>query len=838
MAITTRKTSAAGVVNKDAPLTNEEMDQNFIELVQGKSDVGHDHEIADVNGLQSALDGKAASSHPHTIANVTGLQAALDGKAAASHGHDWGDISGKPTTATRWPSWSEVSSKPTSFTPASHTHPVSQITGLGTAATKDVGTDDGNVMEVGAFGIGKVLNYNPDITLEAQHIDGLGSASHGNRVPIDGPDPYIGKVLYIGNATWGTQLWFSYNEGKAWFRNKETGKPYEPWKEFIHTGNIRTSLGYSIYPVSQKLVTEQLAAKANSSHTHPWAQVTGQPATATRWPTWSEVTSKPSLVETSRTISAGNGLSGGGSLASNRTISLGTPSTITGSSTNSVASSSHTHAISLNASDVGAVNSVGGDWDVYDCSAGDHSTGTDHVLILCPVSGNHNVIGSLWMERSSGHYSASKVDIIYSTSNDGTNRSAQLSVLQNGYREGTYSLVEITVGGTDFVALRRTGSQYFLTKAFFSGHTTYKGVNARTWYATGDVTLKSTIGLTGGYVVYGGSIEGNGSGLTNLNASRLTSGTIPTSRLPASALIGDTTYSAGIGLSLSGTTFSVTNPFNPSGTYSGLRAQGTTKADVGLGNVPNWSGSTSTSLGTSNTVIPSQGAVKSYVDSGLSGKANSSHNHSWSNITSGVPATATRWPTWSEVTSKPSTFTPSSHNHSGANITSGTIPTARGVLGTSTASGLMRHNGSSQTNGAFYSGTTNPNTTGQRMNYQGALYVGLLWSSSNVTAYSDARVKTDLRRIDKALDKVCAINGYTYKRTDIDCPRKAGVIAQEVLEVLPEVVTQDKEGNKHYSVEYGSMVALLIEAIKEQQKQIDALKPWYKKLYEWVKEKF
>ena len=49
-----------------------------------------------------------------------------------------------------------------------------------------------------------------------------------------------------------------------------------------------------------------------------------------------------------------------------------------------------------------------------------------------------------------------------------------------------------------------------------------------------------------------------------------------------------------------------------------------------------------------------------------------------------------------------------------------------------------------------------------------------------------------------------------------------GVIAQEVKEVLPEVVQQDSEGK--YSVAYGNMVGVLIEAVKEQQKQIDELK--------------
>lgn len=47
----------------------------------------HTHTIANITGLQNALNGKAASSHTHTIANVTGLQAALDGKSNTNHGH-------------------------------------------------------------------------------------------------------------------------------------------------------------------------------------------------------------------------------------------------------------------------------------------------------------------------------------------------------------------------------------------------------------------------------------------------------------------------------------------------------------------------------------------------------------------------------------------------------------------------------------------------------------------------------------------------------------------------------------------------------------------------------
>lgn len=68
--------------------------------LDGKQPVGsyaqqvHGHVIGDISGLQSALDGKAALSHTHTIAQVTGLQSALDGKAALSHTHNIADVTG------------------------------------------------------------------------------------------------------------------------------------------------------------------------------------------------------------------------------------------------------------------------------------------------------------------------------------------------------------------------------------------------------------------------------------------------------------------------------------------------------------------------------------------------------------------------------------------------------------------------------------------------------------------------------------------------------------------------------------------------------------------------
>jgi hypothetical protein len=106
---------------------------------------------------------------------------------------------------------------------------------------------------------------------------------------------------------------------------------------------------------------------------------------------------------------------------------------------------------------------------------------------------------------------------------------------------------------------------------------------------------------------------------------------------------------------------------------------------------------------------------------------------------------------------------------------------------------------------------------------------GNMTVAGDVTAYSDARVKENVKTIENALDKTLALRGVSYNRTDSDDTKtKIGVIAQETLEIVPEVVNQDNSGM--YNVSYGNMAALFIEAIKEQQAQIEELKLEIKKL--------
>jgi len=119
------------------------------------------------------------------------------------------------------------------------------------------------------------------------------------------------------------------------------------------------------------------------------------------------------------------------------------------------------------------------------------------------------------------------------------------------------------------------------------------------------------------------------------------------------------------------------------------------------------------------------------------------------------------------------------------------------------------------TNGNTLLGTTSDN--GER------LYVsGSIRATGTITANSDLTLKKNLLRIENALEKVEQINGYTYEFKEDDSKRHAGVIAQEIQTVLPEIVNKGNDGI--LGVEYGNISALLIEAIKEQQTQINELK--------------
>ena len=114
---------------------------------------------------------------------------------------------------------------------------------------------------------------------------------------------------------------------------------------------------------------------------------------------------------------------------------------------------------------------------------------------------------------------------------------------------------------------------------------------------------------------------------------------------------------------------------------------------------------------------------------------------------------------------------------------------------------------------------------------------GEIRATGSITSYySDARLKDFKGTIKNALDKVLALNGYYFTENEKakelgynDDSLQVGVSAQEVESVLPEIVVEapintNIPGADYKTVHYEKLVPLLIEAIKEQQKQIEELK--------------
>jgi hypothetical protein len=108
-------------------------------------------------------------------------------------------------------------------------------------------------------------------------------------------------------------------------------------------------------------------------------------------------------------------------------------------------------------------------------------------------------------------------------------------------------------------------------------------------------------------------------------------------------------------------------------------------------------------------------------------------------------------------------------------------------------------------------------TPGYELDVTGAIY-----ASGDITALSDRRYKQDIQPLEGCLDKISKLSGYSYTRTDYkEGERQIGLIAQEVAEVIPEAVSYDKE-NDRYGLNYGCLVAPLIEAIKVLNAKLEA----------------
>ena len=147
------------------------------------------------------------------------------------------------------------------------------------------------------------------------------------------------------------------------------------------------------------------------------------------------------------------------------------------------------------------------------------------------------------------------------------------------------------------------------------------------------------------------------------------------------------------------------------------------------------------------------------------------------------------------------------------------------IINNNTKIGKISTDGSINfTSGSFNLGNGS-NTVNGNLTVNGFLSASTITCSGDIIAFStsDERLKDNIARIDDPLAKVLSISGNTFDWNEKSnkSGHDVGVIAQEIEEVLPQIVTTRENGYK--AVKYEKLVALLIEGIKEQQSQIHSL---------------
>lgn len=105
-----------------------------------------------------------------------------------------------------------------------------------------------------------------------------------------------------------------------------------------------------------------------------------------------------------------------------------------------------------------------------------------------------------------------------------------------------------------------------------------------------------------------------------------------------------------------------------------------------------------------------------------------------------------------------------------------------------------------------------------------------IYATNDIIAFSDISIKENLRPIENVLDRVTKSRGVLYDRTDNNAKDNIGFVAQELEGQFPELVTTNPDGTK--AVKYQNATAVLFEAVKEQQKQIDSMQEQINKILE------
>ena len=370
---------------------------------------------------------------------------------------------------------------------------------------------------------------------------------------------------------------------------------------------------------------------------------------------------------------------------------------------------------------------------------------------------------------------------------------------------------------------------------FASGSTKFGDDTSDTHERTGSMTISGSLFSTNISGSFSGSYKGDASGLT---------GTITSSFAESASFATSGTYALSSSEATTATNVFVLPKNTDGSTHFVLFSQGVSgsfraNSDSGLSYVPSTNTLTATKFigaleGNASTADTASVVLGTTLSASFALTASHAESQSVVNITSGSFAASGDGPfTGSFSSSRASTLSGSFTGSSTGSFT-GSGAGLVGVVTSSfaiTASHALNSGGGGSGAGFPFSGsradvTASLNVTGGIANFTASMIVDGALSATSITETSALKYKENINEITSS-DIIYNLRPVTFDWKK-DGSHDVGLIAEEVGDHMPELVSKDKEGNVE-GVKYSKLTSLLIKAVQDQQKEIDYLKSLLKK---------
>lgn len=433
---------------------------------------------------------------------------------------------------------------------------------------------------------------------------------------------------------------------------------------------------------------------------------------------------------------------------------------------------------------------------------------------------------------ASGNFAAGTITANLTGNASGT--AGSLASAQNFQISGGATAANVSFNGTGAVNLSVTAmnASVINTGTIGNAYTTASSSNGASTIVARDASGNFTANNVSATNLLG-SVTGSGAGLTSLNATAISSGTLANARTTATDANGASTIVArdASGNFTGNTITAVTGFSGPGGSLTALNATALSQGTVATGRISgSYTGITGVGTLTAGTwnataisdtylsTISTAGKVSNSATTASSSNGAStivardaSGNFSANTITANLTGTASN-----------ATYATTAGNGGVTSLTGTsnqvTVSASTGAITLSTPQSIGTT--SNVQFGSFGVGTAASGTTGE------------IRATNNVTAYySDERLKTKVGDIENALDKVKQIQTMYYHANDVAAALgydpsilEVGVTAQSVQKVMPQTVAPAPIDDKYLTVRYERLVPLLIEAIKELEAQVAELK--------------